>query len=75
MALVLGTAVGHRETPDFQMASGEAATAQRMLEQAGFKVPAAESVLVRSDRLTTGKRGESRCPRVDPARGRRHAAG
>ncbi len=45
LALVLGTAAGHKQVPDSQTASGEAAKAQRMLEQAGFKAPATESVL------------------------------
>jgi uncharacterized membrane protein YdfJ with MMPL/SSD domain len=53
VALVLGTAAGHKQAPDSQLASGEAAKAQRMLEQAHFKAPATESVLVQSDRLRT----------------------
>ena len=53
VALVVGTAVGHKQAPDSQLASGEAAKAQRILEQAGFKAPATESVLVQSDRLRT----------------------
>ena len=57
MALVVGTAVGHGEAPDTQMASGAAATVHRKLAQAGFEAPARESVPVRSERLTTGKRG------------------
>ena len=52
-ALVVGTAVGHKQAPDSQLASGEAARAQRMLEQAGFKAPATESVLVQSGGVTT----------------------
>jgi uncharacterized membrane protein YdfJ with MMPL/SSD domain len=47
VALVIGMAVGHKQIADSDTASGEAATAQRMLEQAGFKAPATESVLVR----------------------------
>jgi uncharacterized membrane protein YdfJ with MMPL/SSD domain len=53
VALVVGTAVGHKQAPDSQLASGEAAKAQRILEQGGFKAPATESVLVQSDRLRT----------------------
>jgi len=53
VALALGTAAGHKQAPDSQLASGEAAKAQRMLEQANFKAPATESVLVQSDRLRT----------------------
>ena len=53
VALVMGTAVGHKQAPDSQLASGEAAKAQRILEQAHFKAPATESVLVQSDRLRT----------------------
>jgi uncharacterized membrane protein YdfJ with MMPL/SSD domain len=52
-ALVLGMAAGHKQVADSQTASGEAAKAQRMLEQAGFKAPATESVLVQSQRETT----------------------
>ena len=53
LALVLGTAAGHKQAPDSQLASGEAAKAQRILEQSGFKAPATESVLVQSSRLRT----------------------
>jgi RND superfamily putative drug exporter len=49
VALVLGTAAGHKQIADSDTASGEAAKAQRMLEQAGFKAPATESVLIQSD--------------------------
>jgi uncharacterized membrane protein YdfJ with MMPL/SSD domain len=48
-ALVVGSVVGHKQIADSDTASGEAATAQRLLEQAGFKAPATESVLVQSD--------------------------
>src|SRR5919202_550437 len=53
VALVVGMAMGHEQIADSQTASGEAAKAQRMLEQAGFKAPATESVLVQSQRETT----------------------
>src|SRR5919108_5309625 len=47
-ALVLGTAAGHQQIADSETASGEAAKAQRMLEQADFKAPATESVLIQN---------------------------
>src|ERR671936_912063 len=47
-ALVVGMAAGHKQIPDSQTASGGAAKAVRILEQAGFKEPATESVLVQS---------------------------
>jgi uncharacterized membrane protein YdfJ with MMPL/SSD domain len=47
-ALVLGMAVGHKQIADSETASGEAAKAQRILEDAGFKAPATESVLIQS---------------------------
>src|SRR5919198_5951484 len=47
-ALVLGMAAGHKQIADSDTASGEAAKAQRILEQAGFKAPATESVLIQS---------------------------
>jgi uncharacterized membrane protein YdfJ with MMPL/SSD domain len=48
VALLVGTAAGHKQIADSETASGEAATAQRILEQAGFKAPATESVLIQS---------------------------
>src|SRR5436190_45957 len=57
VALVLGTAAGHKQIADSQTASGGAAKAQRMLEQAGFKAPATESVLIQSDRETLSSFG------------------
>jgi uncharacterized membrane protein YdfJ with MMPL/SSD domain len=47
-AMTLGSVVGHVQMPDSQMASGEAARAQTMLERANFKQPASESVLIQS---------------------------
>ena len=47
-ALVVGMAAGHKQVADSDTASGEAAKAQRMLEDAGFKAPATESVLIHS---------------------------
>jgi uncharacterized membrane protein YdfJ with MMPL/SSD domain len=52
LALVVGMAAGHKQIADSETASGEAATAQRMLEQAGFKAPATESVLIQSKDAT-----------------------
>src|SRR5687767_4536115 len=46
-------AAGHKEIADSETASGEAARAQRILEQAGFKAPATESVLIQSHRDTS----------------------
>jgi RND superfamily putative drug exporter len=50
-ALVIGMAAGHKQIPDSETASGEAAKAQRILEQAGFKAPATESVLIQDRQL------------------------
>jgi uncharacterized membrane protein YdfJ with MMPL/SSD domain len=52
VALLVGTAAGHKQIADSQTASGEAATAQRILEQANFKTPATESVLIQSKDAT-----------------------
>jgi RND superfamily putative drug exporter len=52
VALVIGMAAGHKQIADSETASGEAAKAQRILEQAGFKEPATESVLVQSKDAT-----------------------
>ncbi|HEX6702219.1 MAG TPA: MMPL family transporter, partial [Gaiellaceae bacterium] len=51
-ALVLGTAVGHKQIADSETANGDSAKATRILEQAGFKAPATESVLVQSETET-----------------------
>ncbi len=51
-AMVLGNLVGHVQMKDSEFASGEAARATRMLEQAGMTQPATENVLVQSRRLT-----------------------
>jgi len=47
-AMAVGSVVGHVQMKDSQIASGEAATALRLLEQAGFKQPSSESVLIQS---------------------------
>src|SRR5919109_1330892 len=52
-ALAVGTAAGHKQIADSETASGEAAKAQRILEQADFKAPATESVLIQSKREGT----------------------
>src|ERR671936_430241 len=52
VALAVGMAAGHKQIADSDTASGEAAKAQRILEQAGFKAPATESVLVQSETAT-----------------------
>jgi RND superfamily putative drug exporter len=54
LALVIGMGAGHKQIADSETASGEAAKAQRILEQAGFKAPATESVLVQSRDATIG---------------------
>src|ERR671937_409501 len=54
VALVIGMGAGHKQIADSETASGEAAQAQRILEQAGFKEPATESVLVQSKDATIG---------------------
>src|SRR5919199_175130 len=52
VALMVGTAADHKQIADSETASGEAAKAQRILEQAGFKAPATESVLIQSKEVT-----------------------
>jgi RND superfamily putative drug exporter len=52
VAMVLGGAVPVKQLKDADMASGEAARAERILEQAGFKIPATESVLIQSKTST-----------------------
>jgi uncharacterized membrane protein YdfJ with MMPL/SSD domain len=52
VAVALGTAVGTRKLSDAEQASGETARAERILDAAGFKRRASESVLVRSRTLT-----------------------
>jgi RND superfamily putative drug exporter len=48
VAMAAGGIVGHVQMRDSQMASGEVARAIKMLEGAGFKQPAVESVLIQS---------------------------
>ena len=47
-AVALGSVVGHVQMKDSDYASGEAATAVKMLEGAGMEQPAAENVLIQS---------------------------
>ncbi len=48
---VLGTAAGTNKLTEDQQGTGETATAQQMLADAGFKRPAGESVLIQSPSL------------------------
>ncbi len=52
VATAAGNLAGHRQMKDSDFASGEAATAVRMLEQAGMVQPAGESVLLQSSTQT-----------------------
>jgi uncharacterized membrane protein YdfJ with MMPL/SSD domain len=47
-AVTLGGSVGAKSLSDSEMASGEAAKAERILASAGFNTPATESVLIQS---------------------------
>ena len=51
-AMAIGSVAGHVQMRDSQFASGETAKAVRMLEQAGFRQPASEVVLIQSRNLT-----------------------
>jgi len=51
-AMALGNVVGHVQMKDSQGASGETARALKLLEQAHFKQPAVENVLIQSPRYT-----------------------
>jgi RND superfamily putative drug exporter len=48
VAVVLGSAVGHIQMKDSEYASGEAATALRILDEGGLVSPSTENVLVHS---------------------------
>ncbi|HYZ78624.1 MAG TPA: MMPL family transporter [Gaiellaceae bacterium] len=48
LLVAVGTVAGHKQIADSETASGGAAKAVKMLENAGFKDPATESVLVQS---------------------------
>jgi uncharacterized membrane protein YdfJ with MMPL/SSD domain len=49
--VVLGSVVGMAKLTEAEYASGQAAKAEGMLQQAGFRTPATESVLIHSNRL------------------------
>ena len=51
-ASILGVAVGTRSQTQADSASGEAAVAERILQNAGFQQPATESVLVQNEAVT-----------------------
>jgi uncharacterized membrane protein YdfJ with MMPL/SSD domain len=51
VAVVLGSAVGAIKLTDAEYASGQAAKAESMLQQAGFNTPATESVLIHSNKM------------------------
>ena len=51
-AMAVGNVVGHVQMADSKAASGETAKALSLLEQAGFKQPATESVLIQSRKHT-----------------------
>lgn len=48
ICVVVGTMAGAVNLTDVEYASGQAARAEAMLQQAGFKTPATESVLIQS---------------------------
>ena len=52
LALAMGHFVGIKKQTDADSATGGSAKAQQILDQAGFKTPASESVLVQSKTLT-----------------------
>jgi uncharacterized membrane protein YdfJ with MMPL/SSD domain len=54
-AMALGNVVGHVQMKDSQAASGETARALQMLEQAHFRQPAVENVLIQSRRYTASE--------------------
>src|SRR5262249_33052085 len=57
VAIVVGQAVGSVKLTDAEQATGEAARAQKILTEAGFSQPAAETVLVESKTATAGDPG------------------
>jgi RND superfamily putative drug exporter len=52
VAVVVGSFVGAREMKDWAIANGESRRAAQMLDEANFKIPARESVLVQSHSVT-----------------------
>ena len=59
VAVAAGSAVPIKQLTDADMASGEAARAEHMLAQAGFNIPATESVLVQSKTVTVDQQAFS----------------
>jgi uncharacterized membrane protein YdfJ with MMPL/SSD domain len=57
LATAAGSLTGHIQMKDSEFASGEAATATRLLEQAGMTPPASESVLIQSRTMTVDDPG------------------
>ena len=51
-AMVVGNLAGHIQMPDSKAAAGESARAVQLLERAGFKQQATESVLIQSREST-----------------------
>jgi RND superfamily putative drug exporter len=52
LAVVIGGAVGARQMEDWAVANGESRRAEQILDEAGFDLPARESVLVQSRTAT-----------------------
>jgi RND superfamily putative drug exporter len=59
-AVALGTVAGSKKLSDTETATGETARAETILQQAGFKRPAGESVLVQSRARAGGARADGR---------------
>src|SRR3954454_22827513 len=55
VAVLVGGAVGAKQMKSWAIAHGEARLAEQILDQANFKLPARESVLVQSRRVTVGQ--------------------
>ena len=52
LAIAMGHFVGLKKQTDAESATGGSAKAQQILDRAGFRLPASESVLVQSNTLT-----------------------
>src|SRR5919199_1109599 len=52
VAIAIGTSVGTHKLSSAEQSTGETARAEQILASAGFKTPASEAVLVRSDAAT-----------------------
>ncbi len=55
LAVLIGGAVGAKQMKDWAVASGESRRAAQILDQANFKLPARESVLIQSQTTTVGQ--------------------